>query len=227
MVEGSPSVPPFEPYFRAWYMLPVRTNGRPFQNLGPNHPRSKVRNIGAARPVSGVEQIAWEKPSTAQRVTVSRCACAGTSLLRARSHSELREALSGSPPVRETTPPKSAATPAPRRPFVNRLRCRDSRHPTLASPDPGVLGPSAATPASTSGRPLNARFPRAFGMRRSTRRTLVTSRTGVDQQQRDRRSQRTRTEKNPALSPTHRQTPAAAAAFEVNSGVVAVLEGHR
>ena len=52
----------FDPYFGASYMLPIRTNGSIYQDLGGGQTRS-TRSRSAAV-VIGVEQIAWENPAT-------------------------------------------------------------------------------------------------------------------------------------------------------------------
>ena len=85
----------FDPYFGAWYMLPVRTNGSPFQRY-PTGGQSAVDPQQQAGVQIGVEQIAWEKPSAQQRVTVEFRAHMQEHFY-GRSHTELWEALSGSP----------------------------------------------------------------------------------------------------------------------------------
>jgi len=84
----------FDPYFGAWYNLPVRTNGSMYQDLA-NGNQTAVNPMQRAGAVAGVEQIAWENPRAQQRVTVE---------VRARmeqhfsgvSATELWEPLSGS-----------------------------------------------------------------------------------------------------------------------------------
>ena len=85
----------FDPYFGAWYMLPVRTNGSPFQRY-PGGGQTAVEPQQRAGVQLGVEQIAWEKPRAAQRVTVEVRGHAEEHFY-GRSHSELWEALAGSP----------------------------------------------------------------------------------------------------------------------------------
>ena len=58
----------FEPYFGAWYILPARTNGSPFQKYGPT--QTSVNPQQRAGVMIGVEQIAWENPRGDQRVTI-------------------------------------------------------------------------------------------------------------------------------------------------------------
>jgi hypothetical protein len=82
----------FDPYFGAWYMLPVRTNGSIYQeaaNLTAVNPQQQ------AAVVIGFEQIAWENPRADQRVTVEFRAVAQEHFF-GRSASEMWEALAGS-----------------------------------------------------------------------------------------------------------------------------------
>ena len=58
----------FEPYFGAWYMLPARTNGSPFQKYGPTQTSVNPQQMGGV--MIGVEQIAWENPRGDQRVVI-------------------------------------------------------------------------------------------------------------------------------------------------------------
>ncbi len=85
----------FDPYFGAWYMLPVRSNGSPFQQY-PTGGQTAVDPQQEAGVQIGFEQIAWEKPSAQQRVTVEFRGHMQEHFY-GRSHSELWEALSGSP----------------------------------------------------------------------------------------------------------------------------------
>ncbi len=85
----------FDPYFGAWYMLPVRSNGSPFQKY-PEGGQTAVNPQQEAGVQIGVEQIAWEKPSAQQRVTVEFRAHMQEHFF-GRSQTELWEALSGSP----------------------------------------------------------------------------------------------------------------------------------
>lgn len=84
----------FDPYFGAWYALPVRTNGSPFQQYKGGN-QSAVGPQQRAGLVIGFEQIAWEVPATSQRVTIEVRGHAEQHFF-GRSHSELWEALSGS-----------------------------------------------------------------------------------------------------------------------------------
>ena len=85
----------FDPYFGAWYMLPVRSNGSPFQKY-PVGGQTAVEPQQQAGVQMGFEQIAWERPSVQQRVTVEFRAHMQEHFY-GRSHTELWEALSGSP----------------------------------------------------------------------------------------------------------------------------------
>jgi len=85
----------FDPYFGVWYMLPVRSNGSPFQKY-PVGGQSAVNPQQEAGLQIGFEQIAWEKPSAQQRVTVEFRGYMQEHFY-GRSHTELWEALSGSP----------------------------------------------------------------------------------------------------------------------------------
>jgi hypothetical protein len=82
----------FDPYFGAWYSLPVRTNGSAFSGLPGQtglHPQHQ------AGVTIGVEQVAWENVPAKQRVTVE-----GRFHLKQMffggSHSEIWEPLTGS-----------------------------------------------------------------------------------------------------------------------------------
>ncbi len=99
----------FDPYFGAWYMLPVRTNGSLYQEYhnqdGSNGNQTAINPQQQAGVQAGFEQIAWENPRANQRVTVEFRARA-TEHFYGRSASELWEALAGSS---QCTSPASAA----------------------------------------------------------------------------------------------------------------------
>jgi hypothetical protein len=84
----------FDPYFGAWYMLPVRTNGSIYQEI-PNGNQTAVNPQQRAAVMAGFEQIAWENPRANQRVTVEFRGRAEQHFF-GRSASELWEPLSGS-----------------------------------------------------------------------------------------------------------------------------------
>jgi len=83
----------FEPYFGGWYMLPVRTNGSPFEKYNPVQP--SVNPQQQAGVMAGVEQIAWENPRGDQRVTIEARAFANEHFY-GRGRSEIWEPLAGS-----------------------------------------------------------------------------------------------------------------------------------
>jgi hypothetical protein len=82
----------FDPYFGAWYNLPVRTNGSIYQVVANETAVNPQQRAGL---VAGFEQIAWENPRAEQRVTVEFRARAEEHF-EGRSASELWEALAGS-----------------------------------------------------------------------------------------------------------------------------------
>jgi len=84
----------FDPYFGASYMLPIRTNGSIYQDLGGG--QTSVNPQQFATVIIGVEQIAWENPSGDQRVTVELQAHAAEHFA-GRGTSQLWEPLSGHP----------------------------------------------------------------------------------------------------------------------------------
>jgi hypothetical protein len=85
----------FDPYFGAYYMLPIRTNGSIFQNYNPAT-QTSVGPQQQAGTTIGVEQIAWENPRGDQRVTIEARGHAEEHFA-GRGYSELWEPLSGSP----------------------------------------------------------------------------------------------------------------------------------
>jgi hypothetical protein len=82
----------FDPYFGAWYMLPARTNGSPFQKYGPT--QTSVNPQQRAGIMIGVEQIAWENPRGDQRVTIEARAHVEQHFF-GRGRSEIWEPLAG------------------------------------------------------------------------------------------------------------------------------------
>jgi len=84
----------FDPYFGASYMLPIRTNGSIYQDLGGG--QTSVNPQQLAMVMIGVEHIAWENSSGDQRVTVELQAHAAEHFA-GRGASELWEPLSGHP----------------------------------------------------------------------------------------------------------------------------------
>jgi hypothetical protein len=84
----------FDPYFGAWYNLPVRTNNSLY-NAIPDGNQTAINPSQRAGIVAGFEQIAWENPRADQRVTVEFRARAEQHF-SGRGASEMWEALSGS-----------------------------------------------------------------------------------------------------------------------------------
>lgn len=89
----------FDPYFGAWYMLPLRTDGSPFADYSPAgvSPRTQtdVQPQQQAGFTAGIEQIAWENPSGRDRVTVE-ARFHVQEHFSGRARSEIWEALAGS-----------------------------------------------------------------------------------------------------------------------------------
>jgi hypothetical protein len=83
----------FDPYFGAWYNLPVRTNGSIYQQFDGGN-QTAVNPSQRAGVIAGVEQIAWENPRADQRVTVEFRAHADQHFY-GRGASEMWEALAG------------------------------------------------------------------------------------------------------------------------------------
>jgi len=83
----------FDPFFGASYMLPIRTNGSIFQDLGGG--QTAVNPQQQANAVIGVEVIAWEDAPHQQRVTIEARAHM-TEYFAGRNYSELWEPLSAS-----------------------------------------------------------------------------------------------------------------------------------
>ena len=107
----------FDPYFGAWYNLPVRTNGSPFQKYV--RPQTSVNPQQRAGVIIGVEQIAWENPRGHQRVTIEARVLVEQHFY-GRGRSEIWEPLAGSSHARRTCsrlpPGHRRATPAARMP---------------------------------------------------------------------------------------------------------------
>jgi hypothetical protein len=84
----------FDPYFGAWYMLPVRTNGSLFQKY-PGDTQTSVSPEQQAGFTVGVEHVAWEDVPAKQRVTVE-ARFRVQEHFYGRGYSELWQPLSGS-----------------------------------------------------------------------------------------------------------------------------------
>jgi hypothetical protein len=118
----------FEPYFGAWYMLPARTNGSPFQNYGPTQTSVNPQQQGGV--TIGLEQIAWENPRGDQRVTVEARAYVEEHFF-GRGRSEIWEPLSG----RSSCNVNTANDPAICRPGIDLDVNNDG---VIDTPHPGI-----------------------------------------------------------------------------------------
>lgn len=125
-----------DPYFGAAYMLPIRTNGSIFQDLGGG--QTAVNPQQLATVVIGTEVIAWENVARQQRVTIEARAHMDEHFA-GRGYSELWEPLSaassckaGSPDLTGCRPSLDEVTQAP---VIN-----GATQPAMvkASPFPGV-----------------------------------------------------------------------------------------
>ncbi len=167
----------FDPYFGVWYMLPVRSSGSPFQKY-PVGGQTAVDPQQQAGLLFGFEQIAWEKPAAAQRVTVEVRGHAQQHFY-GRSHSELWEALSGSPQC-ATDATKCRSDPA--MPGANYGIDFDS---TRAAPYPGVSETEAyASFGGEAGLNIQVgryvRFRGLFGLTIDTPHFITYANAGVD-----------------------------------------------
>jgi hypothetical protein len=84
----------FDPYFAAYYMLPIRSTNSPYQHYAQGS-QTSVNPQQRASVMIGVEQIAWENPHAFQRVTVEVRGHVDEHFF-GRSQSEMWEALAGS-----------------------------------------------------------------------------------------------------------------------------------
>jgi hypothetical protein len=117
----------FEPYFGAWYNLPVRTNGSPFQNYGPT--QTSVNPQQTAGAMIGTEQIAWENPRGDQRVTVEGRVYVEEHFF-GRGRSEIWEPLSGDSRC-------NSSNTATCRPDID-LQYVDANNQMVNAPHPGI-----------------------------------------------------------------------------------------
>jgi hypothetical protein len=83
----------FDPYFGASYMLPIRTNGSIFQDLGGG--QTVVNPQQQASVVIGVEEIAWENAARQHRISLEARAHMEEHFA-GRNYSEMWEPLAGS-----------------------------------------------------------------------------------------------------------------------------------
>jgi hypothetical protein len=161
----------FDPYFGAWYNLPVRTNNSIY-NAIPDGNQTAINPQQRAGVVAGFEQIAWENPRADQRVTVEFRGRAEQHF-SGRGASEMWEALSGSSQCMD---PASSAC----RPGID-YNVGD----TKASPYPGV---TEIQPYGSFGGDLGlnvqvgkyARFRGLFGLLVDEPHYITYSGTGID-----------------------------------------------
>jgi hypothetical protein len=90
----------FDPFFGAWYMLPVRTNNSIFQTY-PNQTTNQPQQQAGV--VAGVEQIAWENVPAQQRVTIEARVHL-QEFFFGRGYSEIWEPLAGASNCNEQNP---------------------------------------------------------------------------------------------------------------------------
>jgi hypothetical protein len=164
----------FEPYFGAWYMLPARTNGSPFQKY--NAAQTSVRPQQIAGAMIGVEQIAWENPRGDQRVTIEARAHVEQHFF-GRGRSEIWEPLAG--PSTCTT-----ATPGSCRPGIDLDYTNDAGQ-LVQAPHPGITDiESYGTIGGDFGLNVQVgryiRFRGLFGFRSDLPHTITATGTGVD-----------------------------------------------
>jgi hypothetical protein len=171
----------FDPYFGAYYMLPIRTNGSIFQDYNPAT-QTSVNPQQQAGATVGVEEIAWENPRGDQRVTIEARGHAEQHFA-GRGYSELWEPLSGSPGCSVAA---GAATPC--RAGIDQVEVIDPTNPQgnpEASPYPGVSDIDAY---STFGGDLGlniqvgkyVRFRGLFGLAVDTPHFITDASAGVD-----------------------------------------------
>jgi hypothetical protein len=99
----------FDPYFGAYYMVPIRTNGSIFENYNPAT-QSSVNPQQQAGTTIGVEEIAWENPRGDQRVTIEARGHVEEHFA-GRGYSEIWEPLSGSPTCSTTAATNACRAP--------------------------------------------------------------------------------------------------------------------
>ncbi len=114
----------FDPYFGAWYTMPVRTNGSAFSRFPGQTGVSPQHQAGVTM---GVEHIAWENVPAKQRVTVEARTHV-KEMFFGRSQSEIWEPLAGSSAC-------SASNPGGCRPGIDLDVDGDG---SLDTPHPGV-----------------------------------------------------------------------------------------
>ncbi len=165
----------FEPYFGAWYMLPARTNGSPFQKYGPTQTSVNPQQMAGA--MIGVEQIAWENPRGDQRVVIEARAHVEEHFF-GRGRSEIWEPLAGNSACNVNT----ASDPSICRPNIDLDTNADG---IIDTPNPGITAiENYATIGGDFGLNVQVgryiRFRSLFGLRSDMPHLLTADGAGVD-----------------------------------------------
>jgi hypothetical protein len=170
----------FDPYFGAWYTLPTRTNGSPFQDYGPT--QTSVNPQQRAGFMIGVEQIAWQNPRGDQRVTIEARAHVQQHFF-GRERSPIWEPLSGKSTCNQTT---GAAPPDPLNPDCrNGIDLDLDANGVPDAPHPGITDiESYATLGGDLGLNVQVgryiRFRSLFGFRSDLPHFITAAGSGVD-----------------------------------------------
>jgi hypothetical protein len=185
----------FEPYFGAWYMLPARTNGSPFQKYGPTQTSVNPQQMAGA--TIGVEQIAWENPRGDQRVVIEARAHVEEHFF-GRGRSEIWEALSGNSGCNANT----ANDPSICRPNID---LDIDANGVVDTPNPGITAiENYATVGGDFGLNVQVgryiRFRSLFGFRSDLPHLLTVDGAGVPQD--GRVDPMDQTQANPAYRPS-------------------------
>jgi hypothetical protein len=191
----------FDPYFGAWYMLPARTNGSPFQKYGPT--QTSVNPQQQAGIMIGVEQIAWENPRGDQRVTIEARAHVQQHFF-GRERSAIWEGLAGDSRCNVNT----SSDPSLCRPGIDLDTNADG---VIDTPHPGITDiESYGTVGGDLGLNIQVgrfiRFRSLFGFRSDLPHYITAAGSGVDVDG-DNRVKPTRTDPNEAqeANPIYRQ----------------------
>jgi hypothetical protein len=165
----------FDPYFGAWYMLPARTNGSPFQDYGRT--QTSVNPQQQAGFVLGVEHVAWENPRGDQRVTIEARAHVQQHFF-GRQRSAIWEALAGDSRCNVNT----AGDPAICRPNIDLDTNADG---TVDTPHPGITDiESYGTVGGDLGLNVQVgrfiRFRSLFGFRSDLPHYITAAGSGID-----------------------------------------------
>jgi hypothetical protein len=183
----------FDPYFGAWYAMPVRTNGSPYSSLPAQTGVNPQHQAGVT---IGLEQIAWENVAAQQRVTVE-ARFHLKEMFFGRSHSEIWEPLTGSSAC-------SAVNTAACRPGIDLDLDGDG---AADAPHPGVSDTEAyATFGGDLGLNIQVgryvRFRGLFGLTGAAPHFITNAGTGSDRNGDGRVDTTDRTEVNPAYRET-------------------------